>query len=131
MAWAGHRNFGKREEFLFVTPSELEPKRGRSKMDTWTVALWCDVGTHAFSPSDPDKHSYTETKQVQKYRGNSYGAAVYQDETEVTATITMCGPCYKKSRPFQTDATPAQIPAGVDPQTYTEYLESLNHIDKE
>ena len=98
-------------------------------MDTWTVALWCKIGGHSFDPDDPDKHSYTETRQVPKYRGNSYGAPVYQDETEVTKTITICGPCYAKQQPFQSNKP--EIPAGVDPQTYTEYLESLNHIDKD
>lgn len=95
-------------------------------MDTWTTALWCKIGSHAFDPDDPDKHSYTETKPVRRITGNSYGQPVYQDEYEMTKTITICGPCYAKQTPFQT--TTPEIPAGVDKQTYTEYLESLNKI---
>jgi hypothetical protein len=95
-------------------------------VDTWTVALWCKVGGHAFDPDDPDKHSYTETKTVRVQTGNSYGNAVYQDQQQVASTITMCGSCYNKQRPFQENKP--EIPAGVDPQTYVEYLESFHKL---
>jgi hypothetical protein len=111
MIWAGHHNFGNTQATMGV----------KHMSDTWTHALWCDVGEHPFGSKDPDKHSFAETRTIQRLTGNSYGNPVYQDQEEETDRITICGPCFIKQRPFQ--KSPAQIPAGVDRETYTQWLE--------
>jgi hypothetical protein len=90
-------------------------------MTEFPAALWCKVGQHPFDPDDPEKQMFTQTRTVPQYTGQSYGGAVYQDRTEVTQTIGMCGPCYRKQNPFQPSET-KEIPDHYD-REYTEKLE--------
>ncbi len=122
--WSGHSNFGKSRADIgsMVRAMQHTGKADNQMAEVWATALWCKVGQHSFDPDDPDKHSFAETRTVQRLTGNSYGSPVYQDQEEQTGRITVCGPCYAKTRPFQ--QSPQAIPPGVDKQTYTEYLES-------
>ena len=125
MGWRGHSNYGKVRVIgdvgtLVRVATSNEKDVYSNQMETWTQALWCDVGEHPFSSKDPDKHSFGETRNVSRLTGNSYGQPVYQDQVEETDRITICGPCYAKQRPFQ---KLSEIPPGVDKKTYTRYLE--------
>lgn len=76
-------------------------------------ALWCDIGNHAFSAKDPDREHYTQTKKRKQNVGNSYGTAVYQDQTDITDELDVCGPCVARQGLFSgpQDSIPAKAVA--------------------
>lgn len=79
-----------------------------------SAALWCDMGEHSFSAKDRRKVTYKiETTD---------------EETGQPAeeTMTACGPCAQK-RKAMFQPQPA-LPAGVDTEEYTRYLEWKNGV---
>lgn len=98
-------------------------------MAQFPVALWCKVGQHPFDPDDPDKQMFTQTRTVSRRVGNSYGSDVIQDREEVTETIGMCGPCYRKQNPFQPHEDSPKELDHYDP-AYTAKLEKELDINE-
>ena len=73
---------------------------------------WCDINDpetnvkgqtgHSFSARDIGARTFTQTRMVPVATGNSYGTATYQNRTEVTEVIDICGYHFSKQNPFQT-----------------------------
>lgn len=66
-------------------------------------AIWCDMGDHAFSANDPERHRLSESKMVDSPDS-------YNGKKEVTTIVDVCGPCWRTRNPFQEPATPSAIP---------------------
>lgn len=75
-----------------------------------SAALWCDMGEHSFSARDRKKVTY-KIETTDEETGKP-----------VEDTMTACGPCADK-RKAMFQPGPAALPAGVDQEEYTRYLE--------
>jgi hypothetical protein len=97
-----------------------------------STALWCDKGDHSFSAKDPDKQHFSQTQTVSVNTGNSYGRATYQDRQEITEELDICGPCWKKTNPFQPQEEAEKLPKAltVDAET-EEYLRGYHDAKAE
>lgn len=89
----------------------------RTRDELTGVALWCSTGEHSFSQQDRKRATFT----VESFD---------DDGNPVTEKALMCGPCADKRREAIRNPPPqlAAVPAGVDRQEYTEYLEWKNHM---
>jgi hypothetical protein len=83
-----------------------------------SAALWCDMGEHSFSARDRKKVTY-KIETTDEETGQP-----------VEDTMTACGPCADK-RKSMFQPGPAALPAGVDQEEYTRYLEWKNGITQQ
>jgi hypothetical protein len=93
---------------------QLEPAT-EMRITVVNYVVWCNINDpetniphqvpgHPFPDTDPDMQHFTQTRKVQVNTGNSYGTPTYQDRTEVTTEIYMCGYHWRKQNPFQSNA---------------------------
>lgn len=82
-----------------------------------SAALWCDMGEHSFSSKDRGKVTYKiETTDA-------------ETGDPVEETMTACGQCAAKRKAMF--APQPALPAGVDKEEYTRYLEWKNGLVQE
>jgi hypothetical protein len=79
-----------------------------------SAALWCDIGEHSFSAKDRKKTNY-KIETTDEETGQP-----------VEDIMTACGPCAARRKAMFQPA-PA-LPAGVDTEEYTHFLEWKNGI---
>lgn len=104
-----------RRDFIRLQPSEnIE---GATQV---SETVWCDIDDektnsylggipgHPFPAKDPDRQRFTQTRQVPVPTGNSYGVPTYQEHTQVTTEMDVCGYHWAKQNPFQQTPRKAQ-----------------------
>lgn len=85
-----------------------------------SAALWCDMGEHSFSAKDRRKVTY-KIETTDEETGQP-----------VEEQMTACGPCADKRKSmFQPAPAQPAIPAGVDQEEYTRFLEWKAGVSQE